>query len=96
MVLYGLNSTAKPDERERKVVISVMLKLILRAQTEQLSTAVCRSYHKVSLLAEAAEKFRLTETNKQTLRATNQSSVSFSVFRAFTRMQSVGFFSYEN
>lgn len=36
-------------------VISIMLKLIPQAQKEQLSTAVCRSNHKVFPLAEAAE-----------------------------------------
>lgn len=36
-------------------IISVMLKLIPRAQKEQLSTAVCRSNHKVFPVAEAAE-----------------------------------------
>lgn len=37
------------------VIISIMLKLIPRAQKEQLPTAVCRSNHKVFPLAEAAE-----------------------------------------
>lgn len=39
-------------------VISIMLKLIPRAQKEQLSTAVCRSNHKVFPVAEAAETNR--------------------------------------